>query len=183
MKQQPSSGFFDRNTLLAIAIVFGFWWAWQKYLAGKYPDAYKPKPAVPVVSKDVESSKEEVLAAQTTESVTLLEKQKENESVANEEVVQFENDRWVLEMSTRGLGFKKILLKNQTDREKNKISFSEDAGFYLFETRIHDSPVIFRITDKTGSFVKGTVLLSDGSEIEKVVQFNSAEFTGRYSFY
>jgi YidC/Oxa1 family membrane protein insertase len=43
MTQQQPTGFFDKNTVIAILLSFAVFFGWQQYMQKKYPKAYEPK--------------------------------------------------------------------------------------------------------------------------------------------
>ena len=133
--KEPSH-FLDKETFLALAVIFGCWILWERHIKEKYP----PSAAPPVVQE----SQEEALRPEKTPKQNLFaEKNAEKAAV----FFHFEDEARRFEFSSRGMGIKKAVLKKFFDREKNIIEFKAQKLF--FEIQEGGRPLFFKVKKKS----------------------------------
>lgn len=195
MQQQQENAqqgnFFDPRTILAIVLVGLVWVGWQQYLASKYPEAYKRKGQVAKTENEKgnaekPTAKLEKAGSAVASNNTLSENSDTYSAAPNtkpipnvpEKTYSFNNEKWSLEISSQGMGFKSIYLNSYTDREDKPIKLSTDKGFLPYETNIvgRQAPLNFRIkqTDDVTFFGVAEV---NGLRIEKTIRLKPETYS------
>ena len=125
-----NSHFLDKQTLIALAVVFMSWFLWEKYMKTKY----KPSsPISPVVETVYE--KKSTPVQKKPQNPFLLKKEK---------FFNFEDDKKKVIFSSKGMGIKELELKSFFDREQKKVQFKTPAQT-LFEITKKNQPLFFNI--------------------------------------
>ncbi len=119
--------FLDKQTLIALAIVFMSWFLWERYMRTKY--------------KPLESSPLSV----TKEEVVVQRKTKQNIVLKEEKVFNFEDDIKKVTFSSKGMGIKDLELKGFLDRRQKQIRFESFSFKPLFEITKEKQPLFFKI--------------------------------------
>ncbi len=133
---KKESHFLDKQTLLALALVFFSWFLWERYMRSKYE-----------VSK--EAVQEQLKAPQ--KKVSLKKEPLFHNLKRKEKVFSFENEKWRVVFSSLGLGIKSVELKKHLDRQKNKVIFKSLFESLFFELRKNGKPLYFEIIQKTSN--------------------------------
>ena len=126
------SHFLDKQTLLALALVFFSWFLWERYTRNKYSSSEKPK----------EKQEQLIEKIPSTKSTAFQKKEK---------VFYFENKNWKIGLSSQGLGIKSVQLKSHFNREKKNIIFEPAPKGFLFELQTDLKPLFFSKIRKTSS--------------------------------
>ena len=126
--KSSSDHFLDKNTLIAVVCVFLGWMAWDYHIRQKYPPP-PHQPAPPGPREGVGSSPP--LSASSGPS------REEKPVLSPEKVFELENRLLAVELSSRGMGLKKLVLKNIMDREgREAVQLFSGPGPRPFETRL-----------------------------------------------
>lgn len=154
MKQSEGS-FFDPKTMLAIVLVVGVWIGWQGYLTKKYPDYSKSRvekstaetevvqPKNPTQGEPAKATEPAVKSAGLEITPVLGGA---NESIT-EKTIAFENEVASFEISSRGMGFKKVTLKKFKNRDHALVTLGDSEQLGLFELRYLGQPVNFQLEE------------------------------------
>ena len=130
--------FLDKQTFLALTLVFIAWAGWERHMRKKYPPT-KEK-TVQDVQKEKEKKPQEL----------------QNPSQVSEEVFEFEDPKWKVELSSNGLGIRKVLLKTFFDKEKENIQFVSQNDF--FYVRVDGEVLNFKLRKTSSHNLKGEAL-------------------------
>ena len=133
--KKDDSHFLDKQTLIALALVFLSWFLWERYMRSKY-GTEKPLP------------KEEIHFVETPSEEVLKEQKQAPRKKRAEKVFIFENKEWKVVFSSKGLGIKNVELKNHFDRKKTPIAFQSSSEGYLFEIKKEEQPIYFNQIQK-----------------------------------
>ena len=129
--------FLDKNTLIAIILVFIGWFAWDAYMKKKYPSKKKN----PVVLEEEHSKK---LLEKGPEHLS-VERGKEKEEITSktplqkpekEQLFSFHSESLSFDISSTGMGFKNLVLSNILDRKEKAVWLFSEGGYLPFETRL-----------------------------------------------
>lgn len=161
------NNFFDKRTILAIILVFGFWIAWQSYLAKKYPQANKP------TTTQAEVSQKADVMPNSAESAALGDIKSADGQSANviaESTLKYESEKMSFELSSYGMGIKNIQLKSYTDREDKTVSLGRSQDKLLFETVgfSEDDRIFFNIKETSPGVYEGTADAYGASITKKI---------------
>ncbi len=188
--------FMDKNTLIAVGLIFIAWFSWDAYMRKNYPSPS----SVPLA---VEEKKEQ---AEKTDSLSQkpsnLAKKKKNTSKIKqnpEQVFSFESPELTLLLSSKGMGFKKIVLNKIRDRQNQKIKFFDLKDLSLenveeneksaskiflrkrlpFETYISsdEKALDFQIKQISDKIWEGKALLKEGVSVTKTLEILPEQFT------
>lgn len=164
MNQQQNQSFFDGKTIVAIVMVGLVFFGWQHYLNSKYPNYYKK----PAATESTEAHPE----AGASSTVGAVEKSGENGANSgavnpakiSEKVLTYQNDQLSLQVSSQGMGFKEVILKDFLDKEKQPLRFTATEKGTLFETRLvgTEGPVRFDLSQKSDHEFEGVAQTSFG---------------------
>ena len=139
---KPKETFLDSKTLFALALLFLAWWGWDFYMKKKYPERFK-KASPSVVKTEFEPEKP-------------LEKRARNplppDKKRPEKEFWFKGDKMEILFSSRGLGIKRIKLKNYFDRKQEPVQFIPEESA-LFSTAFFDQEVPFNIERRGNHFI------------------------------
>ncbi len=182
--EQPKM--FDRRFITAILLIGFAWMGWQSYLTKKYPQAYSKKTPSQVetqtaAARPTDANTADKSKAGTGSQATLTENtDSKHDATPVEKFVSFEDDSISLSMSSTGMAFKNIRLKQYTDRKDEKIVFANEEGFSLFETKLLGSnqPLDFnieKISDR--QFVGVAEIKALGLKVTKNVNIDSSKYT------
>jgi YidC/Oxa1 family membrane protein insertase len=140
---------FDKNMLFAVLAAVLIWMGWQSYLTKKYPDHYAKKnetqkTGAPAVAGKGATATTEEEASKTAKSqqnpgnqATAPEVSTEtSNNEAPEKTLEFSDDIWSFEISSKGMGLKSIRLKAYTDRKDAQIEFKSIENHYNFSTNV-----------------------------------------------
>lgn len=138
---QESNPLMDKRTLLAIFLIGAFFFAWEKFMAAKYPQ--QPKKVV-----TTEATKPAVPTSNPVLSETAANTETQN--IAIEKTIPFENSDVRFLLSSHGMGFKEITIKKYLDKENNYIKIGDSSEFNVFSLYLTEprTPVVFDITEK-----------------------------------
>ncbi len=122
-----NSHFLDKQTLMALAVIFMSWFLWERHMQSKYKH---PAP--------VEKLK--------TEGVNAVQKPvKRNTKLKKETFFVFEDAVKKAVFSSKGMGIKELELKKFLDREKKQVRFESFSFQPLFEIKKEKQPLFFHI--------------------------------------
>ena len=173
-KMKEKETFFDKNTLISIALLGVCWLGWDSYMRKKYPHYGKGKTPVedprqgqkpPLVSPPGEKG----LSAGSLHRKTHIK----------EKIQSFSGEKVDFQISSRGLGFKRIRLKSFTDRKGRDIVFESEGGRPLFATGISETGEVapFQIRRRGNKFTGRYV--SENLEIRKTLEVDEKNFVYR----
>lgn len=178
MQQNNTPNFLDSKTILAIFFVAVSWIGWQLYMNKKYPP---PTPSAAQQPTTTGEMKAEVKHQPTSESNSAADKSESAvvAKVEEEKLLQFSDDTWAFDISSRGMGIRNVHLKNYFDRNGAVYSFhtDEDAAILPFETRFvgHASPIVFTMQQMGPDQFVGKATVGE-LEVTKIIKVNSAQY-------
>jgi YidC/Oxa1 family membrane protein insertase len=168
--------FLDKNTLIAVVLVFVGWFAWDAYMKKKYPPKKKPPVALQEKSQGEQKREsdrkpvgpEEVRGHRTPPP--LLQKKPQ----LKEQVVSFQSRRLSFDISSKGMGFKKVVLSNILDRQNEAVWLFSEGDPLPFETRLdlqQPQSLYFDIERLSKYSWKGQAVWND-IKVEKTLSVN-----------
>ena len=128
---KDSEHFLDKNTIIAIVFVFIAWFAWDQYMRTKYP----PLPTKPPLTQKEEKQHSQKESLESSSNRKGIDK----ESLTfeqPEETFSFQSDKLSFQLSSHGMGFKKVVLNNVLDRQGKAIELFSGERNLPFETRV-----------------------------------------------
>lgn len=134
LKGSPSH-FLDKQTFFALAIIFISWILWERYMREKYRQPGKNIEQVQVYKTD-------------SKPVKAIEKKQE-------EFFHFEDKNWKLTLSSKGMGIKKVFLKDFLSRNKKNIQLRPAENFLFFEIQADNHPLYFNVEQVGKNIFKG----------------------------
>lgn len=188
MSSNKTPSFFEPRTIIAFALTMLVFVLWQNHMKTKYPHIYSTKKDK-VVAENKEGSKAELKTdslnpeaktqetAEIVKSADKIEKQGSVVAVATPSYVEqtktFEFPKWSASLSSSGLVFKDIQLKDYKARTSGNVSFKD-----LFKTTFFGStnPIPFVITSESEDLIQGIFKNEKGS-IEKILKFNPTNYS------
>lgn len=129
---------FDKQMLIAIMVAMIVWVGWQAYLGKKYPKAPKTEASAVATTEAVQGKPEE--GTTSTANVGDVKKdapgKKVDTNVAEtkaletfpEKTLQYANDVWSFDVSSKGMAIRNITLHKFTDRNDKEIKFDSAAA-------------------------------------------------------
>lgn len=176
------NSFFDKKNMYVLVVVFGVLFAWNMYLAKKYPQKQGDSQASVANLNGQEVAEEKDASPEQNKSSsfvggTQINSQQEDlpssQSEAKDEVVHFENDDVKFIISSFGMGIKEFTLKRHTDREGNFIQLGRTQfGLFPFSVIGDREPVNFRIS-KISEFEFEGFSEVKGTKIKRIIKFNT----------
>jgi YidC/Oxa1 family membrane protein insertase len=175
--EEKQNSFMDPKTLLAIVVVVVILFGWQKYLQKKYPQPVN-KPVA------AESNEESVKVADTSnepEAIkpSLPKTPAPTVKIPEQEVLkEYEDSNISAEISSKGMGIRKIVLKNFTDRDGRLVEFGSSNSTFLLQTRVfgNSMPLDFEITKEKESLFTGKAKFGT-AQILKTIEINPNNYT------
>ena len=149
--------FLDKNTLIAVALVFCAWLSWDAYMRKKYP-AKSPQKS-PEIGQKVQEEGQKAQAFLSPPK-KLLKKEK---------VFSFKSKDLSFDLSSRGMGFKKLVLNQILDRNNQPVHLFSGEDFLPFETRIkgrEEEALHFDMKQTSDRSFEGRAFLK-GAELSK----------------
>ena len=146
MKKKES--FLDKNTVIAVILVFVAWFAWDAYMREKYPRKLLPSDSF---SQKKEKQRINPTAPQSP-SLTNLKKGEPPilPALEKEKIFSFNSENLSFDISSQGMGFKNVVLNQILDREKKSVWLFSGEGNLPFETRVLEKKALhFDIKKKT----------------------------------
>ncbi len=131
MKEKEN--FLDKNTLIAVALVFCAWLSWDAYMRKKYP-AKNQRESPQVQTKNLGEKERKQAFLKSKKSS--LKRSPFDLSLKKEKVFSFESKDLSFDISSRGMGFKKLVLNRILDRKGRPVQLFSGEDFLSFETRI-----------------------------------------------
>ena len=204
--QNDKPNFFDRSTIIALAIVMAFWVGWTKFMEMKYPTATNTNAAAPAASggantgasaapNSAGSTSATAAAGSTDAGAPAKDKAAQSNAapgasvasgatvgaVQDKNVETFEtvsNDLWSFQISSRGMGLKDIDLKLFETRDHLPIVLGKVDAEYPFTTRLLDSaqPLNFTIEKRDDKTFVGHAV-SGNLMIEKTMTLHPEDYT------
>lgn len=180
--QEKNSSFFDSRTMIAVLLVGGLFFGWQKYLEYKYPDYYK-KPAPTAEGQasqgptqgptQVDPKAAQVQSNQGT-AVKNLEGPKglaQLTSPLPETSYPYSIGATQFEVSSKGMGLKKVTATNYFDREKKPIVVGSSETVGLFEVGLAGEVAHFKLEQIAPDTIRGIAETASG-RIERTLVFD-----------
>lgn len=169
--QNNNNNLIDKKTLLAATLAMMFIFAWQAYLAKKYPKQEAQPPAAQTTTANPQAGATAPTAAATTTGTTATAEAKPSttaattESAKPEQTFKYDGKAVAFEISSKGMGLKHLLLKQNTDRnhEPLKLGVSDQHGLYELGVVGTNQALDFDVTQKSEQ------------EFEGVAQYGSAK--------
>ena len=158
---EPKETFLDPKTLIALAFILFAWWGWDSYMKKKYPHRFKKTRTAPI---EREVKTEKTLEKRESQGPVFQEKHLEKE-------LWFEGKEMAILFSSKGLGIKKVNLKNYFDRKQEPVQFLP-KDLALFSTALFDQEIPFEIEKQgeklfIGSFSSAHVQIKKRIEVKE----------------
>ena len=171
MKEREN--FLDKNTLIAIALVFLAWFTWDAYMRKKYPQ--KTNPSEVISQKEEKETQKEVLSKPSAHK--LLKNQNSISPVSEtEKILSFKSKNLSFDISSQGMGFKNLVLNQILDRKEKAVWLFSGEENLPFETRIMEKNILyFDIKPISKNSWEGTAFWK-GVEIKKVLSVDPEVF-------
>jgi YidC/Oxa1 family membrane protein insertase len=175
--EQREGSFFDPKTIIAIVLVGVVWFAWQSYLTKKYPDYGKPNVAAQGTPAPEVSTTElpNTGSAKTTDAVPIVS----SKTGGPEKFLGFENEVFSMQISSKGMGLKQLILKKFKNREHLPVQLGQSELAGLFELRVNGVSVDFDLspvqTEGGFSTFTGTAKV-DGVNLKRSLTFGNSYF-------
>ena len=189
--------FMDKNTLIAVVLIFVAWFSWDAYMRKNYPP---PSPSsAPLTVEERKEQIEKESLSQKTPTLVKAKKTVSKKKQKPEQVFSFESPELTLLLSSKGMGFKKIILNNIRDRENQKIKLfdwedlsvndeendqKKDSNKFLreklpFETYINNGERMldFQIQQMSDKIWEGKAFLKEGVSVIKRLEILPEQFT------
>ena len=183
MKEKEN--FLDKNTLIAIALLFVAWLSWDAYMKKKYPSR---KTAPTVLREEKVKSVEERQAVKQDGRLSVGEgavskrrkkvSEKRIKAPLKEQLFSFQSEVLSFDVSSIGMGFKKLILNKILDREEKAIWLFSGEEHLPFETRLggkEAEPLYFYIKQVSDYVWEGEAVWN-GITIEKTLSVNPELF-------
>ena len=152
-----NSQFLDKQTLIALAIVFMSWFLWERYMRTKYKPA--PVQPNPVVNQEIPVQKK---------------KKKPVAKITKEFFFDFEDDIKKVTFSSKGMGIKGLELKNFLDREQKQVRFDPPVSHLLFEITKENQPLFFNIKSLGKNQIQG---IDTKKEVQVLINITDYSFS------
>ncbi len=171
MKEREN--FLDKNTLIAVALVFLAWFTWDAYMRKKYPQ--KTNPPEIVSQKEEKEPQKEILSKSSAQK--LLKNQNSISPVSEtEKVFSFKSKNLSFDISSQGMGFKNLVLNQILDRKEKAVWLFTGEKNLPFETRIMEKNILyFDIKPVSENSWEGTAFWK-GVEIKKTLSVDPEAF-------
>jgi len=157
MKNNKSSHFLDKQTLIALAVIFISWFLWERYMRTKYkPSSAQPSP--PVEQETPVQRKLEKAVVKTTK----------------ETFFDFEDDTKRVTFSSKGMGIKKLELKGYLDRNQKQVQFTPPTPHFLFEITRENQPLFFYIKALGKNQIQG---IDTKEEVQVLIDIKDHSFS------
>ncbi|GIL17184.1 MAG: membrane protein insertase YidC [Oligoflexia bacterium] len=168
---QKQNNFMDTRTIIAIVLVGIVWFAWQSYLTKKYPNMNQPQQKVENAQKLETTPPTSTQESPKSEPPISKTEVKAADVASEEKTLVFQNDDISFEVSSAGMGIKKVVLKKHQDREKKAIQFAQDATVGLFAATLTSSgkAIPFSIEKKADNVFEGTARVGE-STIRRTIE-------------
>lgn len=154
-----NSHFLDKQTLIALAVVFMSWFLWEKYMKTKYTPSSSKPPAVEI--------------ADEKKSAAVQEKPLESLLLKKEKFFSFEDGKKRVIFSSKGMGIKELELKNFFDREQKQIQFNTPAQT-SFEITKEAQPLFFDIKAVGENQIQGQ---SEKGDVQVLIHIKDYSFS------
>ena len=166
MKQQPQ-GFSDPKTFVAIGVIVVFMMGWQYYLYKKYPKASESG-AAPARSSVSEVTPPASGAPQAMSRGSSIQDAMAGQKPVSlkEQTFVFNSNLYEVEVSSKGMGIKRVTLKRFKERSGEPVHFgaSNSDTPQMFYLAINDqTPLDFDLRDEGGGVFSG---IHQGPEVE-----------------
>ena len=134
--------FLDKNTLIAVALVFVGWFAWDAYMKKKYPPKKKPPIALQEESggEQRQESARELMDPERVKDYRKPGPSLRKKRQVKEQVFSFQSRQLSFDISSTGMGFKKVVLSNILDRQNEAVWLFSEGDPLPFETRLDLPP-------------------------------------------
>lgn len=129
--------FLDKNTLIAVALVFLAWFAWDIYMRKKYPK----EPSPPVTSSEENQEIPTSSGSKKTAISSVKEGKKPLSPVERKKplvpkLFSFKSEKLSFDISSKGMGFKNVVLNQILDRKGKSVWLFSGEKDLPFETRL-----------------------------------------------
>ena len=143
MKEKEN--FLDKNTLISVALIFVAWLGWDAYMRKKYPQ--KP-PLFPKQQEVTQPARQQAEPAGGKEGAKPQEVSRTGIAQAprplpKAQTLSFESENLSFALSSRGMGFKKVVLNRILDRKGKAVYLFLGEKDLPFETHLTNSGPLF----------------------------------------
>ncbi len=171
--------FLDKNTLIAVVLVFLAWFAWDAYMRKKYPKGQEPSPPV---SSSEENREKSTFSASEKKALSKSSKKilspKERKKPLIPKIFSFKSEKLSFDISSEGMGFKNVVLNQILDRKGKSIWLFSGEKDLPFETRLVErleEPLHFDIKQNSDHSWEGVANWNE-VEIKKTLSVDKARF-------
>lgn len=173
VSDKPS--FLDRGTIIALVVTLLFWIGWTRYMESKHPKSTPDNVATTQIDGTTQEPGQDQASAPSASDNAVAAKQVNQ---AEESWIEYEDQLWRFQVSSKGLGLKNILLKNYQNRSGEPVVLGVGASSSPFTTYwiATGEPIDFaieRINDVT--FVGKAEI--GALQIEKTMRVNSLNYS------
>jgi YidC/Oxa1 family membrane protein insertase len=193
--------FLDRNTIIALVVVFVFFFGWSKFVEKNYTKA--PSAAESIATgvnpgesvnsgaatgaANLDSAKANVdgkenavgtnRAAIQSKGSAAFSAAQAGQKPKDEQFVQFENDVYSLQISSMGMGLKDVVIKNYTKRDKTPVVLAAGLGLRAYAASLAGvgGPLEFKVERKSEYEFFGLAVL-DGFRVERTLRFSKNSY-------
>ncbi len=180
--KNESNSFLEPKTLIAVVLVVVIWIGWQKYLENKYPE-HTQRAASPTQEVKSTGNPEEKREESKGETLSKTAETQKIHPQEVEEVFDFESKNIRFQLSSKGMGFKSIVLQSYKDRKHEPVHIGgkeqEDRPYLPLETRIGSlaGDLFFKVDRLSQNKFEGKALV-EGVSLVKTIEV----FPETYSF-
>ncbi len=173
MKEKEN--FLDKNTLISVALIFVAWLSWDAYMRKKYPQKPSLPPAEQAEQEEQAQDAAQHAQQQTTPAKRARKKLKPPVPLKGthpprpeEQILSFESETLSFDLSSRGMGFKKVVLNRILDRKGEAVYLFLGEENLPFETRLAgtDQDLLFDMRRLSKTRFEGKALWK-GVEVQK----------------
>lgn len=173
--------FLDRNTWIALLIVFGFWMAWSWYMERQYPKQPAITPPAGKLASDGQTSGETANGTavnQERAGDVSSEPAQAGPEVFRETVHSFSDKNWSFEISSRGMGLRAINVEGYQTRTKEPIILGAVQEPLPFSSQWVEGrrPIDFTVERVAADTFVGRAS-SGGVTVEKTMKINSSTYS------
>jgi YidC/Oxa1 family membrane protein insertase len=180
--QNDKPNFLDRGTIAAFVIIMAFWVLWSSYMDKKPTNQITTENPAVATSTPVINSGDANLPTQAPPATVGDTKNPISlgtSAASSDETFQsFSNENWSFEISSKGMGLRRVDVKTYTDRSGQPIILGDVTGPLSFSTYMLESgkPIDFVIQKLSDDTFVGRATV-DGVQVEKTMKIDPRNYS------